>query len=64
MSPRRTSATAIDVVEYKFTDKENIARCKAMGVKNLPSIYINGKLCFSSLIPSKDKLQKAIEAVL
>ncbi len=55
---------AIDVVEYKFTVKENIARCKAMGVKNLPSIYINGKLCFSSLIPSKDKLQKAIEAVL
>ncbi len=55
---------AIDVVEYKYTVKENIARCKAMGVKNLPSIYINGKLCFSSIIPSREKLQKAIEALL
>ena len=55
---------AVDMVEYKYTVKENIARCKAMGVKNLPSIYINGKLCFSSLIPSREELQKAVEAVL
>ena len=38
-----TFGDAIDMVEYKFTLKENIARCKKMGVKNLPSIYINGK---------------------
>lgn len=50
----------IDVVEYKFTQKENIARCKAMGVQKLPSIYINGQLAFSSLIPSKEELEKAI----
>lgn len=55
---------AIDLVEYKFTMKENIARCKAMGVKNLPSIYINGQLRFSSLIPSREALQQAIEAQL
>lgn len=54
----------IDMVEYKYTMKENIARCKAMGVKNLPSIYINGKLTFSSIIPSKEEFFKAIEAVL
>ncbi len=54
---------AIDMTEYKYTQKENIARCKAMGVKNLPSIYINGKLAFSSIIPSKDEFYKAIEAV-
>ncbi|MEG2719357.1 MAG: uroporphyrinogen decarboxylase family protein [Clostridia bacterium] len=53
----------IDMIEYKFTVKENIARCKKLGVKNLPSIYINGKLCFSSIIPNKDELQRAIEAV-
>ena len=52
----------VDVVEYKFTRKENIARCKAMGVKNLPSIYINGELRFSSLIPNREALQHAIEA--
>lgn len=55
---------AIDMVEYKFTEKENIARCVKMGVKNLPCIYINGQLKFSSLIPSKEELQKAIETAI
>ena len=31
---------AIDMVEYKFTVKENIARCKKMGVAHLPSIFL------------------------
>ena len=61
---KETFGDAIDMVEYKFTEKENIARCKKMGVKNLPSIYINGKLKFSSLIPSKDELEAAIREVL
>lgn len=52
---------AIDVVEYKFTTKENIARCKKMGVPNLPSMYINGELKFRSIIPSKEELEAAIE---
>lgn len=55
---------SIDVVEYKYTVKENIARCKKMGVKNLPSIYIDGKLKFSSIIPSKEELRAAIEESL
>jgi len=55
---------AIDVVEYKFTLKENIARCVKMGVTNLPSIYINGKLRFSSIIPRREELQSAIEELL
>ena len=54
----------IDLVEYKFTEKENIARCVKMGVKNLPSIYINGALKFSSIIPSREELQAAIEAAM
>ena len=54
----------IDLVEYKFTIKENIARCVKMGVKNLPSIYINGQLKFSSIIPSREELFGAIEAVM
>ena len=59
-----TFGDAIDMVEYKFTLKENIARCKKMGVKNLPSIYINGKLKFSSIIPSKEELEAAVREVL
>ncbi|MEN6339349.1 MAG: uroporphyrinogen decarboxylase family protein [Clostridiaceae bacterium] len=54
----------IDVAEYKFTEKENIARCMKMGVKNLPSIYINGTLRFSSLIPSRGELDAAVESAL
>ena len=51
----------IEVVEYKFTEKENIARCMKMGVKNLPSMYINGELKYSSIIPSKKELIDAIK---
>lgn len=52
---------SIDMVEYKFTIKENIARCKKMGVTNLPCIYINGELKFSSIMPRKEELQSVIE---
>ena len=34
------------------------------GVKNLPSIYINGQLKFSSIVPSKEELDAAINEVL
>ena len=54
----------IDLVEYKFTEKENIARCKKMQVPNLPSLYINGELKFRSLVPSKEELYSAIESYL
>jgi uroporphyrinogen decarboxylase len=46
----------IDIVEYKYTIKENIARCKKIGVTNLPSLYINGELKWSSIIPNKQEL--------
>jgi len=54
----------LDVIEYKFTEKVNIARCKKVGVKNLPSIYLNGKLKWSSIIPSREEMFKAIEEVM
>lgn len=56
--------TPIDIVEYKFTERENVARCMKMGVKNLPSIYINGKLKYSSIIPSNDELLAEIRRVM
>jgi uroporphyrinogen decarboxylase len=55
---------AIDLVEYKFTVKENIARCVKMGVANLPAIYLDGKLAFSSIIPSRKELEERIRALL
>jgi uroporphyrinogen decarboxylase len=49
------------MVEYKFTEKENVARVVKMGVKNLPSIYINGELAYSSIIPSNRELIEEIK---
>lgn len=54
----------VDLVEYKFTRRENVARVKKLGVKNLPSIYINGELAFSSIIPSNRELLQAIRKYL
>jgi uroporphyrinogen decarboxylase len=52
---------AVQIVEYKFTRPENIARCVKMGVKNLPSLYINGELKYSSIIPSNRELIEEIK---
>jgi MtaA/CmuA family methyltransferase len=52
---------SIDVIEYKYTEKASIARCKVMGISNLPSMYINGKLAYSSIIPGRQELFERIE---
>lgn len=55
---------SVDIVEYKFTAAENVARVVKMGVKNLPSLYINGELKFSSLIPSNRELLDEIKRAM
>jgi uroporphyrinogen decarboxylase len=54
----------IDVVEYKSTKIENVARVKKLGVRNLPSIYVNGKLYASSIIPNHDKFVQYIKTLI
>ena len=54
----------IDLVEYKYTRREDITRIKKMGVENLPSIYINGHLKWSSIIPSRQELFEEIDKYL
>jgi uroporphyrinogen decarboxylase len=49
-----------DYIEYKYTELANIKRCRLVGVKNLPSLYINGTLAYSSIIPGKQKLLEKI----
>lgn len=51
----------VDVIEYKYMFKEDIARFMKMGVAQLPSIYINGKLAYSSIIPSKAEFIEKVE---
>jgi len=57
-------AGGVDLVEYKITNPENIARMVKMGIKNLPSILINGELKFSSIIPSNRELLEEIKSLL
>ena len=50
----------VAMVEYKITSPKNVARMVKLGIKNLPSILINGELKFSSLIPSNRELIEEI----
>ena len=59
-----TFGDAIDMVEYKFIYKENVARCVKMGVPNLPSMYINGELKYRSIIPTRAELENAIREAM
>ncbi len=56
--------SAIDVVEHRFSERENVARCKALGVSTLPSIYLNGELVYASIIPSREALDARIRQAL
>jgi uroporphyrinogen decarboxylase len=55
---------AIDAVEYKYSRREDIPRIKKVGVKQLPSVYINGELKWSSIIPSEDEFYAEIDKAL
>ncbi len=54
----------IDVNYYQYNVKEDIARTMKMEVKQLPSIYVNGELKWSSIIPSKKEFAEVIENLL
>jgi len=53
----------VKVVERKILEPENIARLGKMGVSNLPTIAINGKVSFISIIPNKLELEKALDSI-
>jgi len=57
-------AGQVELVEYKFTRAENVARVMKMGITNLPSLYINGELKYSSVIPSNRELIEEIRKVI
>ncbi len=50
----------MDLKGYRYTTREGIAQTRQMGVKNLPALYINGQLKYSSIIPSQSELEAAI----
>lgn len=54
----------VDVVEYKFTKPENVARIVKMGITNLPAIFVNGELKYSSIIPSNEEFVEVVKELL
>lgn len=64
MDAEKEFGDTIEVIEHKYTEPQNIARCREMGVQQLPSIYINGELKHSSIIPSQTELFAEIEELL
>lgn len=50
--------------DYRYNKIEDIARMAKVGIKNLPSIYINGSLVYDSIIPSHEELKNKIEGYL
>ena len=54
----------IDVVEYRYNNIPDISRTRKMAVAQLPSLYLNGKMIYSSIIPNPEDLIKQIEEVL
>lgn len=54
-----------DIAEYRsyrYCIREDIARTKKMNIRQLPSMCIDGKVKFSSIIPSRQELLNAIYA--
>lgn len=54
----------IDIVEYKYTTKDGIARIRKKGLTNLPTLCINGEVKWVSIIPSRDELVAEINKLL
>ncbi len=50
----------IDYHEWSLRDREGIEMFKKFRARSLPSIAINGELCFESLIPTEENLIQAI----
>ncbi|MDR1321692.1 MAG: uroporphyrinogen decarboxylase [Gracilibacteraceae bacterium] len=64
MDAQKHFGDKIEVVEYRYNNLTDISRTKKMAVKQLPSLYINGKLQYSSLIPNLDDLIREVEEVM
>jgi uroporphyrinogen decarboxylase len=55
-------AFSVAITEHRITTREGIAMMSRLKVSNLPTICLDGKAKFISLIPDQDTLVAAIEA--
>jgi len=63
-SAKEKFGDSVEIIEYKWTKKENIMRTKVLGLKHLPCLLINGELKYSSIIPDQEEYFNEIEKVL
>jgi hypothetical protein len=49
------------VVEHRITTREGIAMMTRLGVGNIPTLCLDGKPTFVSLIPDENTLRAAIQ---
>ncbi len=49
--------------EHKIRDRDGVGMMVKLGVRNLPTICIDGVPTFESLVPTDDELQKAVKEV-
>jgi uroporphyrinogen decarboxylase len=54
----------LTIIEHKVKEKEAVVFMIKMGVKNIPTIVIDGEVKFISLIPEVPELKKQIQAAL
>lgn len=47
--------------EFKIKENRGLAMMSVLGVKKIPTICIDGEVCFSSIIPPVNEIKKAIE---
>ncbi len=64
MDIKKTYGDKVDVIEYKMLDEKTVPMMMKMGVANLPTMVINGKIEYISIIPPKAELSKKIDELL
>jgi len=58
----KASQVPVRMVEHRITTREGIAMMKRLGVANIPTICLDGKPEFVSLIPDQNTLIEALKA--
>jgi uroporphyrinogen decarboxylase len=65
MAATSINATRFDIREHKIKEPTGISMMVKLGVKALPTICVDGEVCFISIIPDQttiiNRLQKALE---
>jgi MtaA/CmuA family methyltransferase len=56
----KTSEVPVKIIEHRITTREGIAMMKRLGVANIPTICLDGKAEFVSLIPDQNTLVEAL----